>query len=182
MSQGYEEYKGLHVALVGLEMLRRRIPAVLTVGGPDPSHLKSPYGRLIRRMIRSLCLDDAVTFTGLLSEEEVASHLRSSAVFVLPSALENSPNSLAEAMMLGTPCVASYVGGVPDLLTHGVDGFLYPADAPYMLAHYLHEILTNATLAERLGEAGRRRARVRHNPELCTRRLLDIYGSIIADV
>ena len=55
-------------------------------------------------------------------------------VYVSPSTIENSPNSVGEAMLLGCPVVSSNVGGVSDLLYHGKEGFLYQTSAPYMLA------------------------------------------------
>ena len=83
--------------------------------------------------------------------------------------------------MLGLPCIASYVGGVPDLLTHGVEGYLYPADAPYMLAHYLEKVLTDEGLSADLGRQGQVRARRRHDPHACTQQLLGIYRDVLND-
>ena len=57
-------------------------------------------------------------------------------VFVLPSAIENSPNSLGEAMMLGTPTVVSDVGGVKNMIDHEKEGYVYQPDASYMIAYY----------------------------------------------
>ena len=58
-------------------------------------------------------------------------------VFVSPSTIENSPNSLGEAMLLGIPCISSDVGGVKNLLKHEEEGYVYQTDAPYMLAYYV---------------------------------------------
>ena len=181
MAQGNQEYKGLHIALEGLALLRRRHPVTLVVAGPDPTRENSPYGRYIAKRIRELRLEGAVSFPGLVGELEMISHLRSSAAYLLPSIIDNSPNSLCEAMMLGLPCIASYVGGVPDLLTHGVEGYLYPADAPYMLAHYLEEVLTDEGLSADLGRQGQVRARRRHDPHACTQQLLGIYRDVLND-
>lgn len=60
-----------------------------------------------------------------------------SSVFVSVSTIENSPNSVGEAMLFGCPVVSSCVGGVLDMLEHGQEGFLYQASAPYMLAWYV---------------------------------------------
>lgn len=54
-------------------------------------------------------------------------------VFICPSSLENSPNSLGEAQILGTPCLASYVGGIPDMM-FGNEGYLYRFEEIEMLA------------------------------------------------
>lgn len=55
-------------------------------------------------------------------------------VYALPSFIENSPNFLSEAMLLGVAVVAADVGGVKELLQHEEEGYIYQADAPYMLA------------------------------------------------
>ena len=57
--------------------------------------------------------------------------------------LKISPNSVGEAMILGTPVVSSDVGGVKNMLTHNEEGFLYQHDAPYMLAFYVMELFEN---------------------------------------
>lgn len=66
-----------------------------------------------------------------------------SQVFVLPSSIENSPNSLGEAMLLGVPCIASDVGGVRCLMTHSVEGLIYPADDPRLLAYDICEMFAH---------------------------------------
>ena len=63
------------------------------------------------------------------------------------STIENSPNSVGEAMLLGCPVVSSCVGGVPDMLEHGREGFLYQASVPYMLAWYVKRVFGDDELA-----------------------------------
>ena len=100
-------------------------------------------------------------------------------VFVLPSSIENSPNSLGEAMILGMPCVASCVGGVQDMIIDKKDGFLYPFDEYYMLAHYVCEIFSNQDMAVALGENARKSAHKRFEPRTVVRTTLDVYRHII---
>lgn len=68
-------------------------------------------------------------------------------VFLLPSAIENSSNSLGEAMLLGMPCVASNSGGTQDILEHKKEGYLYPYTEPAMCAEYISKIFENDELA-----------------------------------
>ena len=91
-----------------------------------------------------------VFFTGPLDEEKICQRYLRSHVFVCPSSIENSPNSLGEAMILGVPCIASYVGGIPDMLKDREEGLLYQHNAPYMLAHHICEIFEDKMLACRL--------------------------------
>ena len=96
-------------------------------------------------------------------------------VFVLPSTIENSPNSLGEAMLLGVPCVAADVGGVTTMMRHGLEGEIYPSTAPYMLAFYVENIFAQGAAAEAMGAAARAHAGVTHDPEKNLADLLEIY-------
>ena len=99
-------------------------------------------------------------------------------VFVLPSTIENSPNSLGEAMLLGVPCVASDVGGVKNLMTHDREGFIYQSTAPYMLAHYICRVFRMENQAQTLGAAAQTHARKTHDPDANLQALLEIYQNI----
>ena len=82
------------------------------------------YSKYIKKMISNLKLEQKIVFTGLLNEKQMCQQYLKSHVFVCPSSIENSPNSLGEAMILGVPCIGSYVGGIPDMLEHGKEGFI----------------------------------------------------------
>jgi glycosyltransferase involved in cell wall biosynthesis len=78
-------------------------------------------------------------------------------VFLMPSLTEGSPLSLLEAMAAGVPVVAARAGGIPDVVTHGVDGLLFDVmDAPAGAAEVC-SLLQDPELAGRLGQAGQRR-------------------------
>jgi glycosyltransferase involved in cell wall biosynthesis len=139
----------------------------------------SSYGKYIKELIRRYQLEQHVTFTGILDEKQMCERYLKSHVFVCPSSIENSPNSLGEAMILGVPCVASDVGGVIDLLTHREEGFVYQTDAPYMLAHYVCEIFANDDLALQFSKKARIHAIKTHNKEENTKRMMEIYREII---
>src|SRR5581483_2952640 len=98
------------------------------------------YDRFLRRRISGAALDSSIRHLGFLDADAMAGELRRAHVFALPSFMENSSNSLCEAMQVGLPCVASYAGGVPSLIEHGRTGLLFPpGDAP-LLAEYIARI------------------------------------------
>ena len=102
-------------------------------------------------------------------------------VFVLPSAIENSSNSLGEAMLLGMPCVATNTGGTMDILKHGQEGFLYPYTEPAMCAKYISEYFENDILSIQFGSKARKIAIERHNPQKNTEKLIKIYSKIMEE-
>lgn len=187
MSQATYPIKGLHIMLKALAILKREYPDVrLRVAGRDitdastvTKHLKrTGYGALIAHMIRIYGLEGHVEFTGMLDAAAMADAMAGAHVFALASAIENSPNSLGEAQLVGTPCVASYVGGVPDMVSDGESGLLFNYFEPAVLALRVARIFNDDALALRLSEGGRAAARTRHDPMHNLETLLDIYRAV----
>lgn len=190
LSQGQYPIKGLHYVLEALPLILRRFPlAKVYISGEDitRSHtfkdklFMTYYGKYIKKTITKLSLEENVVFIGRLDEKKMCQRYLNSHVFVCPSSIENSPNSLGEAMILGVPSVASYVGGIPDMMKDKVDGFLYQHDAPYMLAHYICEIFENEGVALKFSKSARKRGMTTHNREKNTERLFEIYEEIISN-
>ena len=81
-------------------------------------------------------------------------------------------------MLLGVPTVSSDVGGVKNLLTHNEEGFIYPADEPYMLAYYVSELFDNQELVEKFSENSKKHANELYDLEKNINDLLEIYRNI----
>lgn len=182
-SQAHVPLKGLHLLLQALAIVRKRYPDVkLYVGRKDygriPSLARNAYERYIHRLLRENDLYGHVVFTGSLNAQQMKERYLKSQVFVLPSSIENSPNSLGEAMLLGVPCIASDVGGVRCLMTHGVEGLIYPADDPHLLAHDICEMFAHPEKAARMARAGREHAGKTHDAQKNLEILLQIYTEI----
>ena len=97
----------------------------------------------------------ASSFTFCGHSDDIAGHLGTADVFVLPSRSEALPNALLEAMAAGLPTVASAVGGIPELIAHDATGLLVPPADPAALADAVCRLLLDETLARRLGEEAR---------------------------
>ena len=82
--------------------------------------------------------------------------------------------------MIGTPVVASYVGGTPDMVSHGEDGFLYQCDAPYMAAYYISQLFDDQGLCERISAAAVKRAGSRQDKEKTAGKLPEIYDKVVS--
>lgn len=188
LSQGSYPIKGLHYMLEAMPLIRGQYPKVrLYVAGEDISRDQSlkdrlrqtAYGRYICRLLDEYGLRQSVIFTGFLDEEKMCRRYRRSHVFVCPSSIENSPNSVGEAMALGMPVVCADMGGVKTMLTHEQEGLIYPVNAPYMLAYNVCRIFGNRRLAEEMGGRAREKAMLTHDREKNTGQVLDIYKELM---
>lgn len=188
LSQGDYPLKGMHFALEALAKLKADFPAAgLYVAGNSiisqenfKQKLKlSAYGAYLIGLIKTYGLKDAVTVTGKLTAAEMKQQFLKSSVFICPSVLENSPNTVGEAMLLGVPVVASKTGGIPDMLTHEREGLLVPAGDVDKLAEAIARMWTNKEETQRFSEAAAERAAKTHDGNANYRRLLEIYDSIL---
>lgn len=177
--------KGFHYLLEAMALVRRTYPdATLAVtgesylpGGLSRAVRREGYEQYLRRVTYRLGLENSIEFLGGLSAEGMKRAFLDCNVFALPSTIENSPNSLGEAMLLGVPCVASCVGGVQDLMGPE-EGRIFQSAAPYMLAWHICELFAMEEKAAELGRRARARALKTHDPQTNLEQLLAVYGSL----
>jgi glycosyltransferase involved in cell wall biosynthesis len=136
------------------------------------------YTKYLRYLVKDLNLESNINFLGRMSADEIAKQISVSHIVVIPSAIENAPNSLAESELVGVPTIASFVGGNMDMMTHNVDGFLYCYNEPGMLAEYVSRIFDDDKLALELSKNAHQTAMKRHDPEMLEKMLLSIYKKI----
>ncbi len=182
VSQGNYSVKGIHYLLEALPMILKKFPKCqVNVAGDNGLIINrdDPYGVYIRRLLRKKKLQNIVKFIGFRTEEQMRQEYLNANVMVMCSNIENSPNCVGEAMLIGTPVVASYVGGVSNLLEHGKEGFLYQHNAPYMLAHYVCEVFQDISLADIFSSNGRKKAHILYNQEENMKQLMSIYKTVI---
>ncbi len=122
---------------------------------------------------------ESIDWLGRIDADQLVAELLGATVFAYPSHIDNSPNALCEALLVGVPAVASYVGGVPSLIDEGRDGMLYPDGDPFALAGKIRSLLDNRDLADEMGRAARARALRRHDPDAIVARLLEIYRGLM---
>lgn len=178
--------KGFHYLLEAMAMVAEKYPDV-TLAVPGKSFLnltgknrlrEDGYHRYLARLARKLGLGDKLEFLGSCSADEMKTAFLEANVFALPSTIENSPNSMGEAMLLGVPCVAADVGGVSTLLKDGEEGYVYPSDQVQKLADRICQVFSMEAGAEQLGAAARVHALQTHDPEKNLKDLLEIYREL----
>lgn len=198
LSQGDYPLKGLHYMLLAMpEILARYPEAKVYVAGNSlvksdtlKDRMKiSGYGKYLKKLIRQLKLQEKVVFLGRLSAQQMKEQYLRSSAYVCCSSVENSPNSLGEAMLLGMPCVAADVGGISSLMVDGVDGILYQGfctDQPLSLGQIAGN-LAKAILrlwgdsAALVGycENARNHAKITHDGKANFEKLMEIYRAML---
>lgn len=189
VGNGYYALKGVQYVIEALPELAREYPDVkVYVAGVKPfdkndkrPFYKRGYGLYLEKLIKDLGVEKHIEFTGPLSADKVAERLSRVNAYVLCSAIENSPNTLGEAMRIGTPCVSSYVGGAPDMAVDGQEALFFRNDDPALLAWQIKRVFDNAELAQRLSANAKRKAEITHDPKLNSKALYNIYQEILAD-
>ena len=178
--------KGFHYLLEAFaEILKKYPDATLAVPGKDFRKLdargrlrEGSYSRYLRTLAEKYRLGDRLEILGSLSAQQMKEQYLAANVFVLPSTIENSPNSLGEAMLLAVPCVAADVGGVTTMMVHDREGFVYQSTAPYMLAHYIDRVFSLEDQAGAMGQAAADHARKTHDPKENLEALLAAYSAL----
>lgn len=122
--------------------------------------------------------DNNVKFLGRKSANELIEFIQDSDVYIHPSYIDNSPNSVCEAQMLGIPVIACNVGGVPSLIKHMENGILVPSNGIFEIVHYIKQLKQSPELRKEIGEKGHEYALLRHNKEAILDSLIDVYKRI----
>jgi len=158
--------------LLAFKSLRERgVDARLCLVGDGPDRDQ------VERRAHELGVMRETLFLGY--QEQVASFFAAFDVFVLPSANEGTPVTAIEALAAGKPVVATRVGGIPDVVRDGEDGFLVAPGDVEALADRLAELATDDALRERMGKAARARVRERYSVERLVDDVDRLYRSLL---
>lgn len=164
-------YKGMDVVLKAASILKNRYG--MKFSWKVFGNVNVPFFEKFTGITAEEC---GVVPMGVASAENIASELTSASVYVHPSYVDNSPNSLCEAQMIGVPVVSSAVGGVPSLIEDGVDGILArPGDAEDF-ASRIESLLSGKIDAVSMSAAGVSRAASRHDRSGIVNNLLAYYA------
>lgn len=119
-----------------------------------------------------------ITLHGRLSSKDFIPLMLKSDVYCQASHIENSPNSLCEAMCLGMPIVATFAGGTESILKNNKEGTLIQDGDPYSMAGALLEIKSNPVKTIEMARNARERALTRHDYKKVVKELLNVYTEI----
>ena len=184
VSQASYPLKGFHQLLKALPLVIKQYPDVkVNVAGTHRemrsfSQRKnmSGYENYLNKLISKLDLEEHVNWLGALDVLQMKHEYLSANVFISPSSIENSPNSVCEAQMLGTPVIASYVGGTMDLIPNESCGYLYRFEDIEMLAHLICTVFAKSLSFD--NTIMQATSRDRHNGIANSQILQSIYTSV----
>ena len=166
-------YKGFDTILQAAYILRYNLKLDFTWNVYGISDVKNH-----ERKFNIKCQECNIKIGGIIDEKTLVSQILKSTVFVHPSYIDNSPNSVCEAQILGCPIIATNVGGIPSLIENGVSGLLIPANDPYQMAYLIQKLHIEKDFAKQIGENGKNIALQRHNKETIIKELISIYNTI----
>lgn len=135
--------KGLHHLLSAFAALDHPRAQLRLVGGAE----NVAYAESLRQQAAALGIDSRVCFAGAVSQPELAAHFATARVMVLPSLSEGLGRVVVEAMLLGLPVIGSRVGGIPDMIVDGENGYLVAPGSEAELTAALRRIFEEADVA-----------------------------------
>ncbi len=187
VSQATYSIKGFHLLLDAMPAILSAFPdAQVVVAGADirgkgslfQRIRRSAYGAYLKKSIEEKQLEKHIRFAGALNAAKMKAEYLKSNVFVCCSSIENSPNSVGEAMLLGVPVVCSDVGGVRSIFHAPEEGWTYRWDDPRQLAAAVIDVFTRTDEAQRRAAAARTHARKTHHAQNNYLALKAIYAEI----
>lgn len=176
------EWKGVDTLIRAMMNVLKSFPdATLTIVGEG----------LIFEQLQNLVdvngLSNSIFFTGRVNDEDLGKLYERSSVFVLPSqtyqglVMEGLGVVLLEAMARGVPVIGSNIGGIPDIITHGENGFLVPEQNPAMLAEKIVALLSDAMLSERFRLEGYRTIKSRFTWSKVSQQFSESYERVLSE-
>jgi len=136
--------------------------------------------RAAKKKLKNRYGEGCFVFKGKISAQELVESMLASDLYVSASHIENSPNSVAEAQLIGMPCIATGVGGTATYIEHNISGIIVPPGDPYALAGAIKEIYENNEKRKSLSRNARNIAAIRHKKSQIKQDILKAYAEIIA--
>jgi glycosyltransferase involved in cell wall biosynthesis len=173
-------YKGLETVLVAISILKGNKNYEFEwniIGMRGTEEIVS----IIEKTKRMAFHNFNINFKGSLEPNKVIAELLNSHLYVHPSHIENSPNSVCEAMLLGMPVIATYSGGTPSIVTNGFDGLLIQDGDPWSLSGAILELVKDDQMVINLANNARKKALLRHDKTKIRNRIIEIYKKILEE-
>jgi len=172
------DWKGINYLITSMKYVTKIFPnSVLLIGGDGPEKVG------LQKLIRELNLERNVFILGSVNTNKLQLYYSSADVFVLPSIELNGQTEalgvvLLEAMASGTPVIGSNVGGIPDIINDGVNGFLAEPENAVDIANKIIEVLSNKNLCKKFIEKAYNTIDEKYSWSIISQKLLNILENI----
>ncbi|HZW39114.1 MAG TPA: glycosyltransferase [Ignavibacteriaceae bacterium] len=169
-------YKGLDLVIKTAKLLKReKIEFEWRIIGVQNN---SQTVTLLKRFFQIDYPQLNIKLLGIKDTEQIISLLSETSLYIHSSYIDNSPNSLCEAQLLGVPVIATNVGGVSSLIEDGKTGFLVPANDPYLLASKIVQLGSDESQLTTISIKARETAQKRHSKKNILNQLIHTYKSL----
>lgn len=143
-------------------------------------YMPTPLKNIVERKEHTTFDANNVVFLGWQTAEQIQQELLYSSLYIHNAYIENSPNSICEAQIIGTPVISTDVGGIPSLIENEETGFLVPINAPKIMAEKIISTVHNRELLCKISQNARKKAIQRHDKKTILNQLLYCYNTIIS--
>ena len=181
-----EPLKGVDTLLKAIALIQRLSPetienvSVAIIGGDPSSEDPDDEMTRLQELRRDLGVMEVVTFLGAKDQDDLPEYYAAAEMVVMPSHYESFGMVALEAMAMGTPVVASEVGGLAFLIKDAHNGFLVPSRDPEALAERIYTLLTDADCQQDLGRNAHAMAK-RYDWSIIVRRMMDVYREVLTE-
>lgn len=167
-----EKNKGIYDLLSAIAITKPHIPEIkLAIGGDgDLEAIKTEIARL--------GIEKNVEILGWANQEKKLAELAHAGVFALPSYGEGLPMSMLEAMAAGKPVLVTPVGGIPEAIKHGINGFLVPVGDANAISDALIDLISNQELRQQLGQNALKTVQERFSTDVVLEKLSSLYREL----
>ena len=176
---------GMNSFWKGPDMLLKTAKILISLNIDFEWYVAGEMNNIIRKTVekkeKSTFEQNNVHILGFLKPEELINQLCDTTIYVHCAYIENSPNSICEALYLGVPVISTNVGGISSLINNGDDGILLPSNDPWQMANSIIELSNNTERQIFLSNNGQVSAKERHKAENIISQLVKCYAQIITD-
>jgi glycosyltransferase involved in cell wall biosynthesis len=171
--------KGFEYLIDAMHMIHTDPLPYLLIGG------RGPLRKKLKQYIQQKGLEGRIKLVGHVPYEFIHHYHSAADVFILPSIIDREGNTeglgvvLLEALACCTPCIASNVGGIPDIVKNGKNGFLVEPKNPEALANKITTLIENEVLKQKMSHYGRRFVEERFSWKTKAQELYDTYQKLI---
>lgn len=188
IGQSHYPIKGVHQVIKALPALIERFPDLrVRIVGHDLTNKswwqRSTYGNVLYKLVNKKTTNghkvkEHITYLGSVNASEMVRELQLANVFICPSSIENSCNSVCEAQIIGTPVIAANVGGIPTLIDHNKTGMLYDFNDVDILVSHITLLFNDVHKANDMSNAASTSALLRHDTKSIENALIEIYNEV----